>query len=44
MINRFVIEPFMRLAGLLTRLDQTLCGAVLPARLPAVLDEGDQDE
>jgi NAD(P)H-quinone oxidoreductase subunit 5 len=44
MIDRFVVEPFMRLADLLTRLDQRLCGAVLPVRLSATPDEGDRDE
>jgi NAD(P)H-quinone oxidoreductase subunit 5 len=44
MIDRIVIEPFIRLAGVLTRLDQRLCGAVLPARLPPVIEEGDRDE
>jgi NAD(P)H-quinone oxidoreductase subunit 5 len=44
MIERVVIEPFTRLAGALTRLDQRLCGAVLPARLPAAVEEVDPDE
>ena len=47
LLDRFVVEPFTRLAGLLTRLDQWLCDAVLPvlpARLPAASEEGDQDE
>ena len=43
-LDRVVVEPFTRLAGLLTRLDQWLCDAVLPARLPAAVDGGDQDE
>jgi NADH-quinone oxidoreductase subunit L len=43
-LDRVVVEPFAWLAGLLTRLDQWLCDAVLPARLPAAVDEGDQDE
>ena len=43
-LDHFVVEPFTRLADLLTRLDQWLCGAVLPARRPAVVDEGDRDE
>jgi NAD(P)H-quinone oxidoreductase subunit 5 len=43
-LDRFVIEPFTRLAGALTRLDHWLCGALLPARLPAPADGGDQDE
>jgi hypothetical protein len=43
-IDRFVVGPFMRLAGLLTRLDQWLCGAVLPVPVPAVVEEGNQDD
>jgi NAD(P)H-quinone oxidoreductase subunit 5 len=43
-LDRFVVEPFTRLAGVLTRLDQWLCGALLPARLPAAVDGGEQDE
>ena len=43
-LDRFVVEPFTRLAGVLTRLDQWLCDALLPARLPAAVDGGDQDE
>jgi NAD(P)H-quinone oxidoreductase subunit 5 len=43
-LDRVVVEPFTRLAGLLTRLDQWLCDAVLPARLPAGVGDGDQDE
>jgi NAD(P)H-quinone oxidoreductase subunit 5 len=43
-LDRLVVEPFTRLARLLTRLDQWLCDAVLPARVPAPVDEGDQDE
>ena len=42
-LDRFVVEPFTRLTGLLTRLDQQLCGAVLPARLSAV-ERLDQDD
>jgi NAD(P)H-quinone oxidoreductase subunit 5 len=45
LLDRFVVEPFTRLAHRLTRLDEWLCGAVLPARRPAVLTEGgSQDE
>ena len=33
-LDRVVVEPFTRLARLLTRLDQWLCDAVLPARRP----------
>jgi NAD(P)H-quinone oxidoreductase subunit 5 len=43
-VDRVVVEPFTRLGDLLTRLDQWLCGAVLPARPPAVAGEGDTDE
>jgi NAD(P)H-quinone oxidoreductase subunit 5 len=43
-LERTVVEPFTRLARLLTRLDARLCGAALPARLPSVTDEGDRDE
>jgi NAD(P)H-quinone oxidoreductase subunit 5 len=42
-LDRFVVEPFTRLAGFLTHLDQWLCDALLPAR-PAAVDGGDQDE
>jgi NAD(P)H-quinone oxidoreductase subunit 5 len=45
LLDRFVVEPFTRLAHLLTRLDAWLCGALLPAGRPASLDEGgSQDE
>jgi len=43
-LDRFVVEPFIGLARLLTRLDEWLCGAVLPARRPAAVEEGDRDE
>jgi NAD(P)H-quinone oxidoreductase subunit 5 len=55
-LDRVVVEPFTRLATLLTRVDTWLClprlsreaatagDVVLPARLPAVVDERDQDE
>jgi NAD(P)H-quinone oxidoreductase subunit 5 len=43
LLDQFVVEPFTRLAGLFTRLDQWLCGALLPARLPAAA-ERDHDE
>ena len=43
-LDRVVVTPFTQLAGLMTRLDQWLCDAVLPARLPAAVDEGEQDE
>jgi NADH-quinone oxidoreductase subunit L len=44
LLDRVVVEPFTGLARLLTRLDQWLCDAVLPARRPAAFYEGDQDE
>jgi hypothetical protein len=44
MLDRVVVEPFTRLATLLTRVDKSLCDAVLPARLSAVVDNGDRDE
>jgi NAD(P)H-quinone oxidoreductase subunit 5 len=43
-LDRFVVEPFTRLASALTHLDQWLCDALLPARRPAAVDGGDQDE
>ena len=55
-LDRFVVEPFTRLAAVLTRLDQWLClprrgraaaeagDVVIPTRLPAAVDGGDQDE
>jgi hypothetical protein len=43
-LDRVVVEPFTRLAGLMTRLDQWLCDVVLTARLPAAVDGGDHDE
>ena len=43
-LERFVVEPFTRMAGLMTRLDQWLCDAVLPARLRYTVDRGDQDD
>jgi NAD(P)H-quinone oxidoreductase subunit 5 len=45
LLDRFVVEPFTRLAHLLTRVDAWLCGALLPAGRPASLEEGgSQDE
>jgi NADH:ubiquinone oxidoreductase subunit 5 (subunit L)/multisubunit Na+/H+ antiporter MnhA subunit len=44
-LERAVVDPFTRLARLLTRLDEWLCDAVLPARPPPAAIEGaDQDE
>jgi NAD(P)H-quinone oxidoreductase subunit 5 len=56
LLDRVVVEPFTRLANLLTRLDRWLClprlggaaatagDAVLPARLPAAFDRDGNDE
>jgi hypothetical protein len=44
LLDRIVTEPFTRVARLLTRLDQWLCDAALPARRPAAAEGGDQDE
>ena len=44
-LDRVVVDPFTRLARRLTRLDQWLCDAVLPAERAALVEEGeDQDE
>jgi len=44
-LDRLVVDPFMRLARLLTRLDGWLCDAVIPARPPVAVSEvEDQDE
>ena len=43
-LDRIVVEPFQRGARLFARLDEWLCGAVLPSRRPAPIDEGDPDE
>ena len=43
-LDRVVVEPFMRLARRLTRLDRWLCDAVMPARAAAVERGGDRDE
>ena len=43
-LDRVVVEPFTRLTGLLTRLDQRLCDAVLPARFSAAVERLDQDD
>src|SRR5262245_46589835 len=44
MLDRVVVDPFTRLAHRLTRLDEWLCGAVLPPRWPITVDGGDRDE
>jgi len=44
-LDRVVVDPFMRLARELTRLDAWLCAAVMPARQPIPADAGeDRDE
>jgi NAD(P)H-quinone oxidoreductase subunit 5 len=43
-LDRVVVEPFTRLARLLTRLDEWLCYVVLPVGRPAAFDESDRDE
>jgi NAD(P)H-quinone oxidoreductase subunit 5 len=43
-LDRVVIVPFTRFALLLTRVDQWLCDAVLPAQRPAAMEGADQDE
>jgi NADH:ubiquinone oxidoreductase subunit 5 (subunit L)/multisubunit Na+/H+ antiporter MnhA subunit len=45
MLDRVVVEPFMRMARQLTRLDAWLCEAVLPSRHPIVAaTPDDRDE
>jgi NADH:ubiquinone oxidoreductase subunit 5 (subunit L)/multisubunit Na+/H+ antiporter MnhA subunit len=45
LLDRFVVDPFMRLAHGLTRLDRWLCNAALPVRFPiAVAESEEQDE
>jgi NAD(P)H-quinone oxidoreductase subunit 5 len=47
-LDRVVVEPFVRCADWLTRLDRRLCNAVMPMELPAAIEaaEGvdDQDD
>jgi NAD(P)H-quinone oxidoreductase subunit 5 len=44
-IDRAVVEPFVRLAGRLTRLDRWLCEAVMPVSEPVPVEAGeDRDE
>jgi NAD(P)H-quinone oxidoreductase subunit 5 len=44
-LDRVVVEPFTQLARRLTELDQWLCDVVMPARPPAAMEGGeDQDE
>lgn len=44
MLDRWVVEPFTRLARLLTRVDEWLCDAALLMRHAAFIDTGDRDE
>jgi len=43
-LDRWVVEPFMRLTRLLTRVDEWLCEAVLPVNRAAAIDAEDRDE
>jgi NAD(P)H-quinone oxidoreductase subunit 5 len=44
-LDRAVVDPFMRLARQLTRVDRWLCDVVIPAQRPALADQReDQDE
>jgi NAD(P)H-quinone oxidoreductase subunit 5 len=44
-LDRFIVDPFVRSARWLTRLDRWLCGAVLPPRPPLGVDaREDRDE
>lgn len=44
-LHRLIVDPFIRSARWLTRLDRWLCGAVLPPRLPVGVDaRDDRDE
>jgi NAD(P)H-quinone oxidoreductase subunit 5 len=43
-LDRVVVEPFVRLARLVTRFDQWLCDAVVPPRLRITVEVRDQDE
>jgi len=45
LLDRLVVEPFLRMARQLTRLDGWLCGAVLPSRHPiGAATSDDRDE
>jgi NADH-quinone oxidoreductase subunit L len=45
LLDRFVVEPFNRVARQLTRLDEWLCEVVIPTRRPVAIEGGeDQDE
>jgi NADH-quinone oxidoreductase subunit L len=43
-LDRAVVEPFERAAHALTRLDRWLCGALVPAKLPAHVGEGEEQD
>jgi hypothetical protein len=43
-LDRIVVEPFHHGARLFARLDEWLCGVVLPSQRPAPIDRGDRDE
>jgi hypothetical protein len=43
-LARVVVEPFTRVAGWLTRVDQWLCYAFVREPLPPAFETGDQDE
>ena len=44
-LDRFVTGPFLKAAGRMTRVDQWLCDAFMPARRPATIsDSEDRDE
>jgi NADH-quinone oxidoreductase subunit L len=45
LLDRFVVGPFTRAARAMTRIDQWLCDAIVPARLPLFAEEAeDRDE
>jgi NAD(P)H-quinone oxidoreductase subunit 5 len=44
LLDRFVVDPFIRGVQLLSRLDRWLCDAVLPAQRRVLIDRGDRDE
>jgi NADH-quinone oxidoreductase subunit L len=43
-LDRAIVEPFTRVARQLTRLDEWLCGAIIPTRLVALDGGDDRDE
>jgi len=43
-VDRVIVEPFMRFARLLTRLDRWLCEAVMPARGRVAAEVGDDHD